>query len=81
MILLSKVVLAILDSFSSNTTKEPIKYGRKQEKDDSIQYNRLDLCFRPRNQAIHTYETINMGKKRHFLLEMIGETKTFIPWC
>ena len=74
MILLSKFVLSIL-------TEEPIKYGKQQEKYDSIQYNQLDLCSWLRNQAIYTYETVNMGKKRHFLLQMIGETTTFMPWC
>ena len=59
MILLSKVVLAIL-------AEEPIKDGKQQEKNDSIQYNQLDLCLWLRNQVIHTYETINMRKKRHF---------------
>ena len=39
-----------------------------QRKHDRIQYNQLDLCLWPRNQAIHTYKTINMGKKRHSLL-------------
>ena len=70
MILLSKVVL----------TEEPIKYGKQQKKNDSIQDNQLDLCLWPRNQAIHTHEIVNMGKKRHFLLEMIVETATFMPW-
>ena len=40
--------------------EEPIKYGKQQEKHDSIQYNQLDLCLWPRNQAIYTYETVNM---------------------
>ena len=61
MILISNVFLAIL-------AEEPVKYGRQQRKHDSIQYNQLDLCLWPRNQAIHTYETVNMGKKRHSLL-------------
>ena len=68
------LVLAILE-------EEPIKYGKQQEKHDSIQYNQLDLCLWPRNQEIHTHKTINMGKKTNFLLEMIGETTIFMPWC
>ena len=31
-------VLAIL-------AEEPVKYGKQQEKHDSIQYNELDLCL------------------------------------
>ena len=61
MILLSKVFLDIL-------VEELVKDGKKQEKHDNIQYNQLDLCLWPRNQAIHTYETVNMGKKIHSLL-------------
>ena len=68
MILLSKYFLAILEYFSFDTTEEPIKDGRQQEKHDSIQYNQLDLCLWPRNQEIYTNEIVNMGKKRHFLL-------------
>ena len=74
MILLSNVILAI-------PVEEPVRDGKQQEKHDSIQYNQLDLCSLPRNQEIYTNETVNMGKKRIFLLEMIGETTTFIPWC
>ena len=58
MMLLSKVFL----------TEEPVKDGIQQRKHDSIQYNQLDLCLWQRNQAIHTYKTVNMGKKRHYLL-------------
>ena len=76
-----KVVLAILEALAFATAEEPVKDGKQQEKDDSIQYSQLDLCLWPRNQAIHTNYTINMGKKRHLLLEMIGETTNFIPWC
>ena len=61
------------------TVEEPVKDGRQQRKHDSIQYNQLDLWLWPRNQAIHANYTVNVGKKRHFLLEMIGETTTFIP--
>ena len=74
MILLSKVFLSIL-------AEELVKYGKQQDKHDSIQYNQLDLCLSPRNQVIHTYEIVNMGKKKHYLLIMIGETTTFMPWC
>ena len=74
MILISKFVLVIL-------IEEPIKYGKQQEKHDTIQHNQLDLWSWPRNQAIYANDTINMGKKRHFLLEMIEETTTFMPWC
>ena len=44
------------------------KRWEKKAKYASIQYNQLDLWWWPRNQAIHTYETVNMGKKRHSLL-------------
>ena len=81
MILLSKVFLAILEAFSSDTAEEPVKDGRQQGTHDIIQYNQLDLCLWPRNQKIYTHETVNMGKKIHFSLEMIGETTTFMPWC
>ena len=74
MILLSKVVPAIL-------AEEPVKDGKQQEKHDRIQYNQLDLCLWPRNEEIYTHETVNMGNKRHFLLEIIGESTTFMPWC
>ena len=46
MILLPKVVLVI-------PAEEPVKDGKQQENDDSIQDNQLDLCLGPRSQAIH----------------------------
>ena len=48
-------------------------------KDDTIQDNKPDICLWPRNQAINTNDTVNMGNKRHFILEIIGETTTFMP--
>ena len=59
MILLPKVVLVI-------PAEEPVKDGKQQENDDSIQDNQLDLCLWPRNQTIYTNETVNMGKKEIF---------------
>ena len=76
MILILKFFLAILEAFSSATAEEPVKYWRQQEKDDSIQDNKLYLCLWPR-KTIDTNDTVNMGKKRHFALEMIQEASTF----
>ena len=77
-ILLLKVVLSILGDFTFANLEELVKDWRQQEKEDSIQDNNPDLSLWPRNQAIHTNDTVNMGKKRHFLLEIIGDTTTFM---